>query len=482
MSRPTPRSSSTAQYRALREEAGFVDRSERGKLLRPRPRRRRVPAGPAHQRRRGARRRARAATRPCSTARATCRPTCGSCDSSTDEFWLDTEPAPAERLAAPPDTYRVGREVEIADDRADGAILSRDRAGRRASSPASRASRPSTPSASCERRRRRGAAPSPPTSGVDLICRPADGASALRAALAGAGARGGQRGRRRDPPGRVRASALRPRDERRDDARRGRDRRARRRASRRAATSGRRRWRASTTRASQPPPPRAAPRARPSPTGDRRVSASRERGRIGTAVVSPALGPIALAVIRREAEPGSRSTVGEPASAPRWSALPFRGAAGGAPSARFALRWGRAPEGHVADDGRSRCSGSSRPLAVAGCGSSDFTNEPRAARSDRGRGEDRRQQGGGLAEQLRRGRRQLHGRPTSPKSTVRLALSGPKHAIHERRSSPASRARSRSPSRRAVIGRASRATRSAQPGSSPSAPRATELGQQAAAP
>ena len=43
-----------AQYRQLREECGLLDRSDRGKLLRQRPRGRRVPAGPADQRHRGA--------------------------------------------------------------------------------------------------------------------------------------------------------------------------------------------------------------------------------------------------------------------------------------------------------------------------------------------------------------------------------------------------------------------------------------------
>jgi folate-binding protein YgfZ len=38
---------------------------------------------------------------------------------------------------------------------------------------------------------------------------------------------------------------------------------------------------------------------------------AREVGRIGTAVISPAHGPIALAVIRREAEPGAAVVVGE---------------------------------------------------------------------------------------------------------------------------------------------------------------------------
>jgi tRNA-modifying protein YgfZ len=37
----------------------------------------------------------------------------------------------------------------------------------------------------------------------------------------------------------------------------------------------------------------------------------REVGTIGTAALSPALGPVALAILRREAEPGSRVTVGD---------------------------------------------------------------------------------------------------------------------------------------------------------------------------
>jgi tRNA-modifying protein YgfZ len=45
--------------------------------------------------------------------------------------------------------------------------------------------------------------------------------------------------------------------------------------------------------------------------GDAILLGDREVGRVGTAVVSPALGPIALAVIRREAEPGARVVVGD---------------------------------------------------------------------------------------------------------------------------------------------------------------------------
>ena len=48
----------------------------------------------------------------------------------------------------------------------------------------------------------------------------------------------------------------------------------------------------------------------------------REVGRIGSAVVSPALGPLALAIVRREAEPGARVEVGE-ANAAIVEELPF---------------------------------------------------------------------------------------------------------------------------------------------------------------
>ena len=46
-------------------------------------------------------------------------------------------------------------------------------------------------------------------------------------------------------------------------------------------------------------------------------------GRIGTAVISPALGPIALAVIRREAEPGALVEVGESGVGAEVVELPF---------------------------------------------------------------------------------------------------------------------------------------------------------------
>jgi folate-binding protein YgfZ len=49
----------------------------------------------------------------------------------------------------------------------------------------------------------------------------------------------------------------------------------------------------------------------------------RELGRIGTAALSPARGPVALAILRREAAPGSRVAVGEEGNAGEVVELPF---------------------------------------------------------------------------------------------------------------------------------------------------------------
>ena len=50
----------------------------------------------------------------------------------------------------------------------------------------------------------------------------------------------------------------------------------------------------------------------PVAAGDAVVSAEgKEVGTIGTAVISPARGPLALAILRREAEPGAEVSVGE---------------------------------------------------------------------------------------------------------------------------------------------------------------------------
>jgi folate-binding protein YgfZ len=62
----------------------------------------------------------------------------------------------------------------------------------------------------------------------------------------------------------------------------------------------------------------------PARHGDPLLLGDREVGTIGTAALSPALGPIALAVIRREAEDGDRLTVGDGEATAEVAELPFQ--------------------------------------------------------------------------------------------------------------------------------------------------------------
>jgi folate-binding protein YgfZ len=58
-------------------------------------------------------------------------------------------------------------------------------------------------------------------------------------------------------------------------------------------------------------------------TGDALRLGDREVGRVGTVVRSPTLGPIALALVRREAEPGATLSVGEAGATAEVVELPF---------------------------------------------------------------------------------------------------------------------------------------------------------------
>jgi tRNA-modifying protein YgfZ len=62
----------------------------------------------------------------------------------------------------------------------------------------------------------------------------------------------------------------------------------------------------------------------PAATGDALRRGEKEVGRVGTVVVSPAFGPIALAIVRREAAPGDTLAVGEGAVTAEVVELPFR--------------------------------------------------------------------------------------------------------------------------------------------------------------
>jgi folate-binding protein YgfZ len=57
--------------------------------------------------------------------------------------------------------------------------------------------------------------------------------------------------------------------------------------------------------------------------GDRVLLGEKEVGRLGSAGVSPAFGPIGLAILRREAEPGTAVAIGEDGVTAEVTALPF---------------------------------------------------------------------------------------------------------------------------------------------------------------
>jgi tRNA-modifying protein YgfZ len=63
----------------------------------------------------------------------------------------------------------------------------------------------------------------------------------------------------------------------------------------------------------------------PATAGDPLLLGERQVGEIGTACISPALGPIALAIVRREASPGDVLSVGEGGTSGEVVELPFQG-------------------------------------------------------------------------------------------------------------------------------------------------------------
>jgi folate-binding Fe-S cluster repair protein YgfZ len=61
----------------------------------------------------------------------------------------------------------------------------------------------------------------------------------------------------------------------------------------------------------------------PAEHGEPLLLGEKEVGRIGTACISPALGPVALAIVRREAAEGDTLAVGESGTKAEVVALPF---------------------------------------------------------------------------------------------------------------------------------------------------------------
>src|SRR4029079_6991562 len=112
-----------AQYRVLREGAGLLDRSARGKLL--------VRGADAADYLQSQITNNVEALEPGRGCYAALLDRKGHIEAdmrvlhlSTGDFWIDTEAVALEKLRGHLETYKIGREVEIADESPDWAILS----------------------------------------------------------------------------------------------------------------------------------------------------------------------------------------------------------------------------------------------------------------------------------------------------------------------------------------------------------------------
>ena len=319
--RPRRRSSSTGSTApSARRRASW--RRDRDLSAGRRARRRRVPAGPAHQRHRGARARAgllRGAARPQGPPRL------GHAGPSPRERRPLARPRArrrARRSCKHLRTYSIGREVQIDDVTDRWTIVSL--IGPRA---AELTGFEGLGPEHAQRFRQWDGVDVLAVAtdlGIDLIAQGRATPRRSTRSLDAAGRRARQRGGRRDRPGRVRqaaASALDMSSE--HDAGRGRHRRARGRlregllhrpgAGGAPALQGQ----------AEPDAARAAPERARRARRRRCCLGEKEVGAIGTACVSPAHGPIALAIVRREAAEGEQLAVGDGEATAEVVELPF---------------------------------------------------------------------------------------------------------------------------------------------------------------
>ena len=228
-----------------------------------------------------------------------------------DELWLDTERVALQELFNMIRRYKLGRDVELHKRTLERALLSLV-GPRRARSPARGPAAPSTTT-----RREIGGVPASLVAtdvGVDVDLRRRAHRRRSRAALGRGASRA--RGGGRDRARRARAAALRHRPRRRRDPPGGRPQRARGRRSPRAATSARRRSRGSTTAASRTATCAGCGCPRPVATRRRRCGSASARSAASARRSSPPRsGPIALALVRREAAPGDDGRRGRGATA-----------------------------------------------------------------------------------------------------------------------------------------------------------------------
>jgi len=306
-----------AQYRQLREECGLLDRSARGKLM--------VSGSEAAEYLQGQLTNDVEALAPGEGQYAALLDRKGHIQAdmrvlrpAPEEIWIDTEAAALEPARRHLETYKIGRDVAIADLTAERAILSL--LGPRSAELAGAAP---LPEHACETTGVEGVEGLAvgTEGGVDLIVKAAE-ADGLRAALAAAGAPEVS-----DAVAEVlRIEAGRPRFgvEMSTETM--------------PAEAGIVERAVSFTKGcyiGQEPVARLHYRGRPNRTlrglelsapaepGAALRLGEKEVGRVGSACLSPARGPIALAIVRREAEPGAELAVGEDGVTARVVDLPF---------------------------------------------------------------------------------------------------------------------------------------------------------------
>ena len=308
-----------AQYRVLREEAGVVDRPGRGKLS--------VRGSGATDYLQGQITNDLEALgdgEGCYAAlldrKGHMRADMRALRIAADHVWLDTEEAGRAALLRHLETYRIGRDVEIADESTERAVISVIGPGAAELSGAGPLS-PEHTHREIEVSDTRCRAVATDL-GLDLIA-PASGAADVRLALLDAGAAEVSEAAAEI----VRVESGRPRfglemTEATIPAEAGINERAI------SFTKGCYIGQETVARLHYKGRPNRHLRGlrleAPVGAGDAIRRGERELGTVGTACVSPALGPIALAIVRREAEPGERVTVGADEAPAEVVELPFR--------------------------------------------------------------------------------------------------------------------------------------------------------------
>lgn len=306
-----------AQYRQLREECGLLDRSERGKLI--------VSGSEAVEYLQGQLTNDVEALAPGEGQYAALLDRKGHMQAdmrvlriSPEEIWIDTEPEALEAVLRHLEMYKIGREAAIAEVTPERAILSL--IGPRGVEIASAAA---LPEHSCEAVTRGGidCLAVGTSGGIDLIAKSAD-APGLREALTAAGAV--EVDAEAAEVVRIEAGTPRFGAEMSNETM--------------PAEAGIVERAVSFTKGcyiGQEPVARLHYKGRPNrhlrglelsapaePSAALRLG-EKEVGRIGSACISPARGPIALAIVRREAGPGAELVVGEDDVTARVVDLPF---------------------------------------------------------------------------------------------------------------------------------------------------------------